>query len=85
MFVNTPPILSGGVYLSDARPSEGHDNGHHVDGQLKLEELGDAVVDVASPHHRFDDAAEVVVGQDDVGRFLGHVCPCNTLRDRGRV
>jgi len=42
--------------LDSACSDKGKNDGDNVDGQLKLEELGDAVVDVASPHHRFDDA-----------------------------
>lgn len=68
--------------LRDARSSEGHDDGHHVNSELKLEELGDAVVDVPAPHHRLDDAAEVVVCQDDVGRLLGHVSAGDALEER---
>jgi len=64
---------SPGVYLSDAGAAEGHDDGHHVHRELELEELGDAVVDVPPPHHRLHDAAEVIIGQDDVRRFFSHV------------
>jgi len=67
--------------LRDARPGEGHDAGDHVDGELELEELGDAVVDVAAPHHGLHDAAEVVVRQDDVRRLLCHVRPGDALQD----
>lgn len=54
------------AHLSNAGAREGHDHGHHVDRQLELQELGDAVVDVAAPHDRLDDAGEVVISQDDV-------------------
>lgn len=69
------------VHLSDAGPGEGHDDSHYVDRELELQELGDAIVNISSPHHRLDDAAEVVISQDDVGRLFGHVCPCNTLAE----
>jgi len=59
--------------LDGACAEEGDDDGDHVDGELELEELGDAVVDVATPHDRLDDAREVVVRQNDVRRLLGHV------------
>lgn len=72
------------THLRDAGAGERHDHGHHVDGQLELQELGDAVVDVPPPHHGLDDAGEVVVGQDDVGRLLGHVCAGNSLARRSR-
>ena len=69
------------AHLGDAGPSEGHDHRYHVDRQLELQELGDAVIDVPPPHHRLHDAAEVVVGEDDVRGLLGHVCAGDTLRD----
>lgn len=68
-----------GSDLRDAGPGEGHDDGHHVDGELELQELGDAVVDVPPPHDGLDDAGEVVVGQDDVRRLLRHVCAGDAL------
>lgn len=68
-----------GADLRDAGSCERHDDGHHVNGELKLEELGDAVVDVAAPHDCFDDAGKVVVGQDDVGGLFGYVRAGNTL------
>lgn len=55
-----------GTHLRDASPREGHNHSHHVDCQLELQELGYAVIDVAAPHHCLDDAAEVVIRQDDV-------------------
>lgn len=65
-----PRVLLGkavhSAHLSNAGAREGHDHGHHVDRQLELQELGDAVVDVAAPHDRLDDAGEVVISQDDV-------------------
>lgn len=60
-------------YLCNAGAGEGHDDGDHVDGELELQKLGNAVVDVPSPHDRLHDAGEVVVRQDDVRRLLGHV------------
>lgn len=68
-------------HLCNAGASESHDDGHYVDGELKLQELGDAVIDVTAPHYGLYDAGEVVVGQDDVRGFLSHVSPSNTLRD----
>ena len=81
-FAVTPlPIASDRPmpYLDDAGADEGDGDGDGVDGQLELEELGDAVVDVATPHYRLDDAREVVVGEDDVGRLLRHVRPSHAL------
>ena len=48
--------------LDGTGSEEGDDNGDNVDGQLELEELSDAVVDVTTPHHRLDDTREVVIG-----------------------
>ncbi|KAH0628795.1 hypothetical protein JD844_010329 [Phrynosoma platyrhinos] len=39
----------------------------------KGEEFGDAVINVAAPHHCLDNAGEVVICQDDVGSLLRHV------------
>lgn len=72
------------MHLCNAGAGERYDDGHDVDGELKLQELGDAVVDVSAPHHSLYDAGEVVVGQDDVRGFLGHVSPGNTLKRGNR-
>ena len=55
-----------GPHLGDARPCEGHNHRHHIDSQLELQELGDAVIDITPPHHCLHNAAEVVICQDDV-------------------
>jgi len=70
------------VYLDGARSEEGGNDGDDVDGELELEELGDAVVDVATPHHRLDDTREVVVGQYDVRCLFGYVCARYALHQR---
>jgi len=67
------------VYLDGARPDEGKDDSDDVDSELELKELRDAVVDVATPHDRLDNAGEVVVGQHDVRRLFGHVSARDTL------
>lgn len=77
--------MSAGANLCDAGSGECYDDSHHVDSELELEELRDAVVDVASPHDGFDDAGKIVVGQDDVGRLLGYVCASNTLETKGMM
>lgn len=71
--------------LCDAGASESHNDGHDVDSELELKKLGDAVVDVSAPHHRLDDAAEVIVGQNDIRRLLGHVRTSNALKERSAV
>jgi len=65
--------------LDGASAHKGYHHSHDVDGELELEELGDRVVHVPAPHHRLDDAGEVVVRQDDVRRLLGHVSAGDTL------
>ena len=75
------PSGSGGSDLGDASSSEGHDDGDHIDGELELQELGDAVIDVPAPHHGLHDAAEVVVCQDDVRSLLRHIRTCDALQN----
>jgi len=65
--------------LNDAGSDKGDGDGNHVDGELELEELCDAVVHVATPHHRFHDTREVVVRQNDVRRLLCHVRSSHAL------
>ena len=67
------------THLCNAGTCEGHDHSYHIDSQLELQELGYAVIDVTAPHHCLDDAAEIVVCQDDVRGLLGHICACNAL------
>lgn len=59
-------LINKMVYLCDAGSCKRYDDGHDVDGQLELKELGDTVVHVPSPHDGFNDAGKVVVGQNDV-------------------
>jgi hypothetical protein len=70
-----------GAVGEDAGTHDCGSNSNHVDGQLELQEFGDAVVDVAAPQHCFHNAAEVVVSQDDVGRLFGHVSASNSLKN----
>ena len=56
---------------------ERNNDGNNVHSQLELEELGDGIVHVATPHHRLDYAREVVVGEDDVGSLLCHISASN--------
>ena len=62
-----------------AGTNEGDKDSNNVDSELKLQELGYAVVDVATPHDSLDDAGEVVVRQDDVWCLLGHICSWDSL------
>ena len=55
--------------------SKCHNNGHNIDRQLKLEELGDGIINISSPHDGLDDAGEVIVGENDVAGLLGNVSP----------
>lgn len=67
------------AHLCDAGSSEGHNHSHHIDSELKLQELGDAVIHIATPHHGLHYAGEVVICQDDVRGLLGHICPSDSL------
>ena len=75
------PLETPGAHLSNAGTREGHDHSYHVDCQLKLQELGDDVIDIAAPHDRLDNAGEVVISQNDVRGLLGHISACNALGD----
>jgi len=79
LYFSAPTCMLLSSDLDDAGAYEGDGDGHRVDGQLELEELGDAVVDVATPHHRLDDTREIVVRQNNVGSLLGHVRTRNAL------
>ena len=74
-----------GTDLDRACAEESDENGDDVDGELELEELGDAVVDVPAPHHSLDDAREIVVRQYDVRRFLRHVRTSDALEQPRHV
>jgi hypothetical protein len=65
--------------LNGAGSDKCHNHGHHVNRQLKLEEFSDAIVHVTAPHDRLHNAAEVVVGEDDVGRFFRYISASDTL------
>ena len=66
-------------YLDGACSEERHDDGDNIDSQLELEEFGDGIVHVATPHDGLDDAREVVVSEDDVRCLLSNVCASDTL------
>ena len=69
------------AYLSDAGPCEGYYDSHYVNRELELQELGDAIINISPPHHCLDNAAEVVISQDDVRCLFGDVCSRNTLTE----
>lgn len=71
-------------YLRDASTRERHNHSHYVDRKLELQEFGDAVVDIATPHHCLDDACEVVICQNDVWGLFSHICACNALKEKKR-
>lgn len=52
--------------LCDAGTSESHYDGHNVDSKLELKKFGDAVVDITAPHYCLDNAAEVIISQNDI-------------------
>lgn len=67
------------MYLGDAGSSESNNHSHHIDSQLKLQKLRNAVIDVTSPHHGFDNTGEVVISKDDVRGLLCNIGACNSL------
>jgi hypothetical protein len=69
-------------YLDDARAKESHDDGHNIDSQLELKELGNAVIDVASPHHGFYNRCEVVVCQNNIRSLLRYISTSNALEKK---
>jgi len=69
-----------GTDCDDACSDEGECNGNDVDGQLELEEFGDAVVNVAPPDDRFHNTREVIIHENDVGSFLRHIRTSDTLQ-----
>jgi hypothetical protein len=73
------PISRRLTDLDGACSKEGNNDGDHVDCQLELKELGDAVVDVTTPHDGLDNRRKIVISQNDVRRFLGYVCSSDTL------
>lgn len=48
-------------YLGDAGSSKGHNDSDHIDSELELKELGDAVVNVSTPHHSLHYTAKVII------------------------
>lgn len=65
--------------LCDAGSCKRYNDSHHIDRKLKLQELGDAVVNISAPHDCFYNAGKVVICQNDVGCFFGNISPSNTL------
>jgi hypothetical protein len=67
--------------LNEASTKESHNDGYNVDGQLELQELGDRVVNIATPHDSLNDTAKVIVRQDNVGSLFGHVRSSDALKE----
>lgn len=82
LLLNQRETVSASANLCDAGSRECYDDSHHINSKLKLEELGDAVVDITSPHDGFDDAGKIIVGQDDVRRLFGYVCAGDALETK---
>ena len=61
--------------IGDGR-HKGDDQRHAINSELELQELAQVGEHAAAPQHRLDDAAEVVVHDDDVSSLLGHLRPC---------
>jgi len=60
--------------------NKGHNDCNNIDSQLKLEELGDTVIYIATPHNGLNNAAKVIIREDDVGSLLGDVCAGDALQ-----
>jgi hypothetical protein len=54
--------------------NECNEDSSHVDGQLELKELSNAVIHVAPPQNRAHNTRKVVVEDNDVRCLLRHVC-----------
>ena len=67
------------AYLNGTGSKEGRSDGDNVYSQLELQELGNAVVDISTPHDGLDNACKVVVCQDNVACLLCNVCARNAL------
>ena len=65
--------------LDEACTEESNDNSDTVDCQLELKELGNAVVDITTPHDGLDYRREVIIGQYYIRRFLGNISSSNAL------
>lgn len=72
--------FSAGSDLGDAGSGKGHNDSNHIDGELELQEFRYAVVDIPAPHNSLNNAAEIIVCQDDVRRLLSHIRPCDALQ-----
>lgn len=68
-------------YLCDASTSKGYNNSHNVDSKLELKKLGNAVIDISAPHNCFHNAAEIIISEDDIWSFLGHIRTGYTLKE----
>ena len=75
-----PKHLHGGErgVLENCRPKESHEERHHIDSQLELQEFPHTVEDVPPVLDSSDDGTEVVVEQDDACCLLGHLRACDS-------
>jgi len=71
--------------LDSAGAEECDDDRDAVDSELKLKELGYAVVNIATPHYCLDDTREVVVRQNDVRCLFRYVRARYTLHGRAKA
>ena len=66
-------------YLDGCSAEERDEDSNYIDGQLELEELGYAVVDITAPHDSLDNAGEVIVRQDNIRRLFGDISAGDSL------
>lgn len=54
------------TYLGNASPSESNNHSHYIYCKLELEEFGDTIIDITTPHNSFHNTAEIVICQDNI-------------------
>ena len=64
--------------------NKGSNNSHNVDRQLELKKFRDTVVNIATPHNSLDNAAKIVICENNIRGFFGNVSSSNTLECGGK-
>lgn len=73
------------TYLSNTGARESNNDCDYIDSKLELEEFGDAVIDIPSPHHCLNNAREVVVRENNIGCFFRYVSSSDALSKQTSV
>ena len=66
-------------FFDDTCANERTNDSNDIDRQLKLKKFRNWIVDIATPHHCFDDGIEIVVDQNNIRRFFGNIRTLDTL------